>query len=334
MRPNLQIRDTRRNRGLLAAFLLAAIWGFVDAGRRSADLAQRLWQRYEIRLDAQGPPIRPRRQASSSVLPGPPRTDDSDFQLNAENALRLSGMDDPAHERWADIAGNYYTREFTQSYTYADYGAETPAVYIRYDERATTFRGRLEARGLKPNFAYQIKLLGDPAHRESFEKLGYTGRWRLPDGGTNYTDDDYRQYPDKERVEAYIFFDFFVTDAEGNAVREFALDHSLHVLWSASRQRTEPAQESDAVVYTVDATSPSVYVQPRRNPTREGIFAEREHARYQGDHTINLPNGDYRCFLILTEESFHSTDNNGGYWATVYKSPIQFTIAPPPAAVP
>jgi hypothetical protein len=34
--------------------------------------------------------------------------------------------------------------------------------------------------------------------------------------------------------------------------------------------------------------------------------------------------------LVLTEESFHSPYPDGGYWATVYRLPIVFTITPPP----
>jgi hypothetical protein len=313
---------------------MVAAWGLLDLCGRGVRLARDLWTRYEFGFDRHGLPVRPVRHASWTVRPGPPRGEPMDFQLNEENALRLHGIDDPHHERWADVAGNYYSRDFIRRFTYADVGAETPAVYVRYDREAPTFRGRLEARGLKPNFAYQIKLLGDPAHMEAFNRLGYTGRWRLPLGGTNYTDQEYADFPDKSQVEAYLFFDFFVTDADGNAVREFSQDHSLHVLWNASRQYNEAAFESHLVPAVVDASSPATYVHPRRDTVTEYIYSEREHERYDGEHPIYLPAGDYSCFLILTEESFHSTDNNGGSWATVYKSSVTFTVTTPPAIPP
>jgi hypothetical protein len=33
--------------------------------------------------------------------------------------------------------------------------------------------------------------------------------------------------------------------------------------------------------------------------------------------------------LVLTEESFHANDNDGGWWATVYRCPIEFTVRGP-----
>ena len=34
----------------------------------------------------------------------------------------------------------------------------------------------------------------------------------------------------------------------------------------------------------------------------------------------------WRLMLWVTEESFHSKDNDGGFWATVFHCPITFTI--------
>lgn len=278
-----------------------------------------------------------RRSNSSSTasvpLPGPHRTRKTrEFILDSSNSQRMTGMDDFENERWADIAGNFYSEDFAANFSYAtppdaSHGHTGSGVRIRIEPVATTLRGRLEARGLKPNFAYQIKLRGryadDP---RGFENIGYTGRWRLPGRGTNYTDQDYARYEPKEEVEAYVLFDFFVTDPRGNAVREFALDSSLHVLWNAARQGGNvPAAHVWPAI--IDARSEKNYVRPKDGVSVELLWTERERVRYkEASNGIRLPPHKYKAELVLTEESFHSKDNDGGFWATVYKCPIEFQI--------
>ena len=48
-----------------------------------------------------------------------------------------------------------------------------------------TFRGRIEARHLKPNFAYQLKLRGRYEDRRGFESIGYTGQSHQPPSHLN-----------------------------------------------------------------------------------------------------------------------------------------------------
>ena len=72
---------------------------------------------------------------------------------------------------------------------------------------------------------------------------------------------------------------------------------------------------------------PAAYSRPKRQGTAEWLWAEREHIRYRyRDERIRLPPGEYRAELVLTEESFHSQDNDGGFWATVYRCPVGFTV--------
>jgi hypothetical protein len=199
-------------------------------------------------------------------------------------------------------------------------------VRVRIAPEAAQLRGRLEAHGMKPNFVYQIKLRGLFEDRRSFETIGQFGRWRLPGRHTNYSDVDYACYPFKELVESYILFDFFITDAKGNAVRDFALDSSLHVLWNASRQGGG-GMADDMVPVVVEADNAADYMRPKAKRTLELIWAQREMTRYESaDQVIALPPGSYKAELVLTEESFHSTYNDGGYWATVCRLPVSFTI--------
>ncbi len=270
-----------------------------------------------------GPQYRWSSNVPSSKQPGPPRTEPLEFALDATNALRMNGIDDVRNERWCDAMGHYYTRKFA-----ANYSNQKAQVMLQIDPRAPKLKGRLEAKGLKPNFAYQIKLLGDFRDRRGFEAIGRIGRWRLPGIETNYTDADYEDYPEEKKsdVEAYLFFDYFVTDARGCAVREFELDSSLHVLWRLSQSDTG-ILETDVTELTLDISNPLVYSNPGIEPVTIRIWAERELARYEtADQEIGLPPGNYQAYMILTEESFHATGVDGGWWATIAKVPIQFEI--------
>lgn len=266
-----------------------------------------------------------------SKLPGPRRTWQRPvFTLNETNSLVMAGMDDPLYERWCDIAGNFYANDFVSGFSYERPGPDGPLVRVRVEPEATVLKGRLEARGLKPNFAYQLKLRGIYSATQAFETIGFLGRWRLPGLGTNYRDEDYLAYAEKGQVEAYVLFDFFTTDANGNAARDYALDSTLHVLWNASRQRQD-ALGTDLVPVIIDARSPRTYARPKPWASVELLWAEREGARYEtASQAIRLPPGDYYAELVLTEESFHSKDNDGGFWATVYKCPVSFTIIETP----
>lgn len=270
------------------------------------------------------PKIMPR-----SKLPGPPRQRGAlKFELTETNSLVMKGFNDPANERWCDLAGNIYSSEYMKRFDYEKTARSGPIVRIRIDKAAPTFRGRLEARGLKPNFAYQMKLRGKFEDRKSFEAIGYAGRWRLPGKRTNYDDIEYQEYENKAEVEAYLFFDYFITDAAGDAIRDFALDSSLHVIWSALHQYL-PDDFMDIYTVLVIASDPKVYARPKKDPTIERVWAERELSRYkEADQKQFLQAGTYNAELVLTEESFHSWYRDGGYWATVYSVPVSFTVLP------
>ena len=269
------------------------------------------------------------RAVKAEVAPAP-----GDFRLDAANSTAMQGRDDPEHERWLDIAGNAYGSEFGRRFSYAGGQRYVPSVRVRYDRQGSGFRGRIEATGLKPNFAYQMKLRGDYARdRAAFERIGYAGRWRLPGMGTNYSDDDYRAYPYPARVEAYILFDYFVTDARGCAAKDFELNSTLHVLFNARFQGLGSYMDSPISRFMVDASSPEYYARPRRGATAQFIWAQFECTPGRAPvGQVRLPPGRYRADLVLTEESFHSY-GDGGYWATVLAVPVDFEVLPGAASV-
>lgn len=255
---------------------------------------------------------------------GPETAQKMEYILNSTNSALMHGQNDPKNERWLDISGNIYSTDFIRNFSYTNH---PPEVRVTVDKKAPSFRGRIEASGLKPNFAYQIKLMGNYSRcPETFETIGYLGRWRLPGTGTNYTDSDYQSWPDKSQVRSYILFDYLVTDSKGNAVKDFDMDSSLHVLFNASCQWGGGHHDSAHRIYRITPHNPDIYAVPSERSRIERIWAESEkNPGRPAIKELKLTPGTYSAELVLTEESFHST-GNGGYWATVLCLPVEFEI--------
>lgn len=230
--------------------------------------------------------------------------------------------------RWRDALGHPYGAAFRQSFSYEDSRVE-----LRCDRRAPVFRGRLVAQGLKPNFAYQVKLVGMPeslwgkdAEPESNRHIGELGRWWIP--GEEARNAYFIEDLDKNKMEGYLVFDYFVTDANGNAQASFEARSSLHVLWRTDQwppaeRDTKPTRHK--ILATADNPA---YDQTFPDGVLE-LYAEAELDRPPAGKAL-LPPGRYRCFFLLTEESFHDYDNeDGGDWAAALAATVAFTITPP-----
>lgn len=231
--------------------------------------------------------------------------------------------------RWKDAADNPYSDRFKANFTY-----EGAQVEVRFPKQAERLTCTLGARKLKPNFAYQVKLVGMPpsvwgekGDAATNRRLGELGRWwrRGKDGGNAYIWDD----ADKDELEAYFLFGYFVTDADGSADATLTLDSSYHVLWKTSQW---PAAETDSqpTKHKIVAKVGSYGYDKESPPTAIELYAEAQYRR-PPKGTVKLPPGDYRCFLLLTEESFHDWGEDGGDWAAALAAPIEFTILPPEA---
>ena len=140
--------------------------------------------------------------------------------------------------RWRDALGHPYGARFRQTFSYAKAHVE-----LRYARRAPVFRGRLVARGLKPNFAYQIKLGGKPTaifgedgDDWANEQLGLAGRWwaeQFDAASDNLirawrsNDAEYHEWRSRNFADetsrvvftGYLLFDFILTNARGSAER-------------------------------------------------------------------------------------------------------------------
>ena len=261
----------------------------------------------------------------------------------------------PARERWRDIADNPLTAFLTgaQRFSYSGEAGSGPQVTLSYSSAPPVpyFIGRIDATGLKPNFAYQMKLAGKPTrgsrgwgafgHEPSNERLGYAGRWwcghPIHASGTNFDDAHYlNEYlhapPGMEHdIYGYIYMGQFITDGRGEAHHTFFGDHPYHISW-LSWQGSANWTAWQGGAKDVLAFRPQVLGAPLSNgsgfygygstapSTSVTLFYENEPGRAQ---PLTLPPGRYNCRFLITEESFHNNVNStpeGGYWKTVLAS--------------
>ena len=244
----------------------------------------------------------------------------------------LTSRPDPSW-RWLDALDQPYSEPFRKSFRYGK--AE---VTVRHPKQAEAFACRVVARKLKPNFAYQVKLVGMPptawgekGDAESNRRIGELGRWwrRGEDAGNAYVFDD----DDKAKMEAYLLFGYFVTGAEGKADVRLRLDSSFHVLWKTSQW--PPAKEDGRPTRHKIVARAGAWGYDRAFPDGElELYAEAQYGRPPRG-TVWLPAGRYTCFVLLTEESFHAWGGgDGGDWAPALAAPIEFIIGPPKAKEP
>jgi hypothetical protein len=237
--------------------------------------------------------------------------------------------------RWKDIATTVYASEYQSSYGYAQ-----AQVRVVFDPGpALTFSGHLSADNLKPNFAYQMKLVGKPTalwgaagDDASNANMGYTGRWwrYQPDPGNSSDAEVAAHAGDPDWIfEGYLLFDFFVTDSQGDAEVDFALDSSFHVLWW-QHQRTPGACDSPVLWHTVVGHAEDLAYTDDVGPLDVGVYAEIERLC---DGESRLPPSDYNCRFLITEESFHQSGGVEGYWASaMVNDELAFSILDPTAA--
>jgi hypothetical protein len=246
--------------------------------------------------------------------------------------------------RWMDVANQAYGSSYRNSYNYSQ-----ASVTVTYDEAGRSLVGTLTGRNLKPNFAYQLKLVGKPGTLDN-ERIGLAGRWWQETwngsawaGGTNLNDKGNGSSPNPNdstyyaqrflmdpssptgyhyRYTGYLVFDYFITDSNGDISMEFETGSCYHVLWKTN-QRSRTADDGPTKTLTFDpAPSQTAYDQDYP-PSTVSIFGEWERLP-MGE--VNLMPGRYDCQIILTEESFHGAGPLEGSWAAAMTGEITFTI--------
>ena len=251
--------------------------------------------------------------------------------------------------RWLDVANQQYSSYYMSNYTY-----EQAQVTLSYPVRDLVFNGTLTATNLKPNFAYQVKLIGEPG-TEANERIGLVGRWwqeewngttwvngqNLNDKGDgsspNPNDEAYfdrRDMPDptsptglKYKFTGYLVLDYFITDENGEVELAFEADSSYHVLWKTT-QRTWTSSDGPVKSTTFDADDAGAYEDSGGDdfPVQiESIYGEWERLPVGG---VFLAPGDYQAEFVLTEESFHGSGGTyAGNWAQAISQDVAFTVA-------
>jgi hypothetical protein len=259
-----------------------------------------------------------------------------------------SGLTSPTGDyRWLDVGDQLYSESYRNSYNYTQ-----ATVSVTYHCGGPTFQGRLTANNLKPNFAYQVKLVGYPGTPAN-ERIGLAGRWwqeewngsawtngqNLNNKGDGYSpspnDDIYLDRRDDadsssptglhSRYTGYLVFDYFIADPNGNAILDFEADSSYHVLWKTS-QRAQTGSDGPLHSSTFDADpSPSSAYDVDYPPITVSIFGEWERLPVGG---VFPQPGTYLAQIILTEESFHGSGRTyAGNWAGAMGADIEFTVA-------
>lgn len=272
----------------------------------------------------------------------------ADAQTSSLATVPLQPVDDrwrKAAPRWRDISNALYAPAFRANFSYGD--AQAQLIYRRVPS-APYFQCRIVARGLKPNFAYQLKLAGKPiggpqgwgtsrSYIEassraknasalpfavagtpvggddwSNQQLGYVGRWwddtLAP--STNLDDAYFAVNYPAHTVYGYIFLGDFVTDSYGRAATTVLANRSFHITW----QDTQGGYKD--VPFGRFNVVRTPYGYDRRAPVaRVGLWYELQVGRPQ---PVSLPSGTYHCRVLVTEEAFHGEGGaGGGVWQTV-----------------
>jgi hypothetical protein len=273
--------------------------------------------------------------------------DTSETTINLEDID--SGLTSPTgNYRWLDVANQPYSETYRTSYNYTQ-----ATVNVTYNTQGTTLYGTLNAMNLKPNFAYQLKLVGIPGTITN-ERIGLSGRWWQEEwDGTSWTNgqninnkgdgsspnpNDNTYYEQKDITDptsptglhynftGYLVFDYFITDEQGNASIPFETGSCYHVVWKTTQQsRTDI--DGPLVSSTFDAGLSSHAYNIDYPLQTVSLFGEWERLPMSG---VPLPPGNYSAQFMLTEESFHGDGGQyAGTWAGAMGATIQFNTDEP-----
>ncbi len=237
----------------------------------------------------------------------------------------LEPVPDPGQAlRWLDIADHQYADLFIGGLF--QYTAGTVQLSGTDGASLDFTVSTLQDKALKPNFCYQMKLEG-PAEQWGTNpdsdfvngEFGYNGRWWCDSCNASLTDRTVKVHMRRQHVvKGYLYFDFFVTDANGTANYTAPVVNSYHVTWKTT-QRTPGANDGPIRDCTVVArTDGWAYDQNYTDENGEvvSLYGEWEPNRALPGELALAPGSYAGVQFRLTEESFHAS-GIGGNWATV-----------------
>ncbi len=236
--------------------------------------------------------------------------------------------------RFKDCSGQVFGANYIHNYSYSN-----STVNVSLDAPGALYlSGLIQATGLKPNYAYQIKLAGRNSKLSGAgtgddatnERLGLIGRWwRAYPNPANAKDDDYLAHKSDPNYaySGYLIIGFLITDAQGNATTRFTGDNSFHVLWRTN-QRSQSVNDGPVNNFVLPSTAGNAAYDVSNPAQPLGIYGEWEPTRALPG-MLAMPRGHYACDFILTEESFHDVGVNAGNWTAAMGASIEFDIGAP-----
>jgi len=244
--------------------------------------------------------------------------------------------------RSTDIADNHYNRVVAAPFYKTGSGLGVPWIEATYSVVNGVFTVNLSGGNLKPNFAYQVKLIGKPEAKWTGiapcsdwanEQIG-GGRWWctvIDKNGAivdayNSNDREYAKWKNKgfyDRglkltywFEGYLLFDFVLTDASGNvAPVTLEANKSYHVLWQCGHNQDGTIKQEPWNQYQ---GTPAANLMDWNNLKTTTVDVTNSNWYSDGsggawgvvpeieDTVYTMADGDYPAFLAVTEESFHA----------------------------
>ncbi|RYG73666.1 hypothetical protein EON80_03125 [bacterium] len=248
--------------------------------------------------------------------------------MRSISLIPFNDPDNQSQQRWLDIDDRPYAPDFRNVFRY-----KAGQVILSYDPNPEKpfFIGHIEAQGLKPNFAYQLKLAGKPVNGgrgwgekgddRANEAIGRVTRWWNDSTQANSNDTQFNanQKLDPENQASIYGYDFmgeFVTDQNGNASVDFNGSKAYHIVWQDKQKSNQHRVFGN---FKISSNTPPYYGYAQKMAQKTvKLWYEWEPRRV---HDVKLPPGTYNCRFLLTEETFHALDiENGGKWPTVLAS--------------
>lgn len=274
---------------------------------------------------------------------------------NPPASVRLQTFADPWNQavpRWRDIANTRYAPSFQSAFSYRN-----SAVTISYATAPNQrfFTGRVMAGGLKPNFAYQVKLAGKPVFasrgtgtaqshvlatsRESGAQAVArdvldAGGQKIPVNGDDWANQQLgyagRWWDDTEPPSTNLNDEYFRANYPRHTLYGylfmgvFVTDENgaanaeivgNHALHITWQDEQQSGRDFDAGTFAV---KPSSAYESSFLGKSFKLWYERENGR---PSAVTLAPGTYHCRLLVTEEAFHGAGgSDGGVWKTVLAS--------------
>ena len=276
----------------------------------------------------------------------------------ATQTIALRTYADPwaaATPRERDIANTLYAGDFAPF----DYARADVRLSYNHEQKNAYFSGHISARGLKPNFAYQLKLAGKPIGgnrgtgtttsyiKTSSSAPGATPIIQLvndkngnptPVNGDDWSNqqlgyagrwwDDTRA-PSTNLNDAYfaenypahtIYGYVFMGDFVTDSNGNAEADISAAHSYHITWQDAQSNATKDVVAGTFDVKSAPPFYGYKRAINAQKVKLWYEYEKDRA-HDVKLAPGTYHCRLLVTEEAFHTEGGDkGGVWQTVLAS--------------